>query len=88
MPREPGLGKSDGSLAISISSAPSAGVARRIDLKFPRPCEGLNDTLKTYSLLQATVTVFGEISNAEFLVSAGSRAVKLNLNGNFFLSKD
>jgi len=87
VPKEPALGKSLGSLASSTSSEESCGVANRIDWKAPSPCEGENETLKTCSLLHSTVTFLGVISKAEFLVSAGSRAVKLNLKGNFFLSK-
>jgi hypothetical protein len=37
VPREPALGRSDGSFAISISSYARVGVASKIDWKLPRP---------------------------------------------------
>ncbi len=87
VPRVPALGRSLGSFIMSISSCDSCGVASRIEDIAPSCLLGLNVTLKTCSLLHSTVTFLGVMSNAEFCDCSGSRAVKLNLNGNFFLSK-
>lgn len=87
VPNDPALGKSFGSWIISISSYESYGVASRIEFIVPSCLLGLKVTLKICSLLHSTVTFFGVISKAEFCDCSGTSAVKLNLNGNFFLSK-
>ena len=88
VPSVPGFGRSFvSSPAISYSSYAKYGLEIIIVSKLPIPWVGSNVTWNSCSFWQATVTIFGVILNAEFSDYGGSIAVKLNLKGNFLLSK-